>query len=83
MFPNQLDTTNFLTLFYKVFVIYNFKRFNTSNQLGNAAIQGDNKLGFLFLVACLKQIQNVRYLPLTNKQGRGLCGKDTFTTIGL
>ena len=51
-FPNRLDTANFLTLFYKVFVICNSKqRFNTSNQLGNAAIQGDHKPEFLLLVA--------------------------------
>ena len=51
-FPNRLDAANFLTLFYKVFVICNSKqRFNTSNQLGNAAIQGDHKPEFLLLVA--------------------------------
>ena len=51
-FPNRQDAANFLTLFYKVFVICNSKqRFNTSNQLGNAAIQGDRKPEFLLLLA--------------------------------
>ena len=53
-FCNRLDAANanFLTVFYKVFVICNSKqRFNTSNQLGNAAIEGDQKPEFLLLVA--------------------------------
>ena len=51
-FPNRLDAANFLTLFYKVFVICNFEQcFSTSNQLGNTAIRGDYKPGFLLLVA--------------------------------
>ena len=51
-FSNRLDTANFLTLFYKVFIICNSKqRFSTSNQLGNATIQGDHKQEFLHLVA--------------------------------
>ena len=51
-FPNRLDTANFLTLFCKVLVICNSKqRFHTSNQLGNAAIQGDHNPEFLLLVA--------------------------------
>ena len=42
-FRNRLDAANFLTLLYKVFVICNSKqRFNTSNHLGNAAVQGDH-----------------------------------------
>ena len=51
-FPNRLDAVNFLALFYKVFVINNFKQpFKTSNQLGNAAVEGDHKPEFLLLVA--------------------------------
>ena len=51
-FPNRLDAVNFLALFYKVFVIDNFKQpFKTSNQLGNAAVEGDHKPEFLLLVA--------------------------------
>ena len=51
-FPHRLDVANFLTLFNKVFIICNSKQsFNTSNQLGNAAIQGDHKPEFLLLVA--------------------------------
>ena len=51
-FPNRLDAANFLTLFYKVFVICSSKQgFSTWNQLGNAAIQGDHKPEFLLLVA--------------------------------
>ena len=50
-FPNRLDAANFLTLFYKVFVICNFKqRFNAASQPGNAVIQGDHKPEFLLLV---------------------------------
>ena len=51
-FPNRLDAANFLTLFYQVFVLCNSKqRLNTSNQLGNAAIQGDHKSEIHLLVA--------------------------------
>ena len=51
-FPNRLDGANVLTLFNNVFAICNSKqRFSTSNQLGNAAIQGDYKPEFLLLVA--------------------------------
>ena len=53
-FPNRLDAANgnFLTLFYQIFVICDSKqRFNLTNQLGNAAIQGDHKPEFLLLVA--------------------------------
>ena len=50
-FPNRLDAANFQTLFYKVFVICNFKqRFNAASQPGNAVIQGDHKPEFLLLV---------------------------------
>ena len=50
-FPNRLDAANFLTLFYKVFVICNLKqRFNAASQPGNAVIQGDHKPEFLLLV---------------------------------
>ena len=51
-FPNRLDAANLLTLFYKVFFICNSKQcFNTSNQLGNAVIQGERKPEFILLVA--------------------------------
>ena len=51
-FPNRLDAVNFLALFYKVFVIKNSKQpFKTSNQLGNAAVEGDHKPELFLLVA--------------------------------
>ena len=50
-FPNRLDAANSLTIFYNVFVNCNSKQcFNTSNQLGNAEIQGDCNPEFLLLV---------------------------------
>ena len=43
-FSNRSDGNNISSLFCKVFVIFNAKQcFNSSNQLGNAAAQGDHK----------------------------------------
>ena len=42
-FPERNDAAQFLLLFHKLFVTLNSKqKFNTSNQLGNAAVKGDN-----------------------------------------
>ena len=51
-FPDRLDAANILSCFHKLFVICNSKqRFNTANQLGNAAVSGDNKPDFLLSFA--------------------------------
>ena len=49
--------------------MYNSKQcFNTLNQLGNVAIQGDHKPEFLLLVAdWVETSQNVHHLPEPNK----------------
>ena len=42
--PERFDAADFLLLIHQPFVIYNPKtQFNSSNQLGNAAILGDNR----------------------------------------
>ena len=51
-FPDRLDAANILSCFHKLFVICNSKqRFNTANQLGNAAVSGGNKPDFLLSFA--------------------------------
>lgn len=42
--PNRLDGNNILSLFSKVFGIFNAEQcFNSSNRLRNEAVQGDRK----------------------------------------
>ena len=43
-FPERNDAAQFLLLLHKLFITLNsMQKFNTSNQLGNAAVNGDNK----------------------------------------
>lgn len=51
-FHGREDAANFLSCFYKLFVICNSKQqFNSSNILGHAAVQGDNKPLFMNALA--------------------------------
>ena len=46
-FPERNDAAQLLSLFHKLFITLNSKQmFNTSNQLGNAAVKGDKKPTF-------------------------------------
>ena len=51
-FSNREDAAGFLSLIHQVFIVYNSKeKFNSSNKLGNAAVQGNHKPEFLRTVA--------------------------------
>ena len=51
-FPQRKDAAKFLSLFHKLFIIFNSKQqFNYSNKLGNAAVEAGNKPTFLREVA--------------------------------
>ena len=51
-YPERKDAASLLTLFNKLFIIFNSKQqFNHSNKLGNASVQGVNKPTFFRKVA--------------------------------
>ena len=61
--PERFDAADFLLLIHQPFVIYNPKtQFNSSNQLGNAAILGDNRPEYTVLEI---QFQSVKYTSVT------------------
>ena len=73
-FPERNDAAQFLLLFYMLFVTLNSKqKFNTSNQLGNGAVNGDNKLKFYREIANWIEIWSTcKYFTLTKQTSHAL-----------
>ena len=82
-FPERNDAAQFLLLFHKLFVTLNSKqKFNTSNQLGNAAVKGDNKPTFYREIASWIEIWSTcKYFTLTKQTSCAI--KTTCATASL
>ena len=73
-FRERNDAAQFLLLFHKLFVTLNSKqKFNTSNQLSNAAVKGDNKPTFYREITNWIEIWSTcKYFTLTKQISHAL-----------